>query len=637
MKIKIKFDDGKIKEYNKGITALEIVKDIGKDKEAIVAKIDDGFVDLTRKIEKDTNFKVITFEDSEGKRVFWHSTNHVLAYAVKNLYPDAKLAIGPAIEEGFYYDFEYKRAFIPEDLKKIEKEMEKIIKQNLRFERIELSREDAVKKNKELDEPYRNELLEDIKDKKIPFYKQGDFIDMCIGPHIVSTGQIKGFKLLKVSGAYWRGKQENKQLQRIYGISFPTEKELKDYLKLQEEAEKRDHRKLGMQLELFSIHDESPGMPFFHHKGMFIYNKLIEFMRLQLEKRNYEENRTPIILNKELWLRSGHWDHYKENMYFTKIDDKDFALKPMNCPGNLLIYKSKARSYRELPIKAGEFGLVHRHELSGVLAGLFRVRVFTQDDAHVFCTEEQLEDQIIELIDLVDEVYSTFEFKYDIELSTRPEKAMGSKEVWDKAEDALKKVLDKKKLKYKINEGEGAFYGPKVDFHIKDAIGRRWQCGTIQVDFSMPEKFDLTYQGKDSKKHRPVMLHRAIYGSIERFLGILIEHFAGKFPLWIAPIQARVLTVSNKFDDYAKKIYEEIKNKKIIAELDLRAESVSYKVREAQLQKIPLIVIVGEKEEKNKTVAVRTLDNKVHYGIKVEDLLEKVLKNIEKKEVKFEL
>ena len=633
-KIKITLEDGKVKQYKKGITALEIVKEI-KAKDAIVAKTDDGFIDLNRAINKDTSFKVITFKDSEGKRVFWHSTNHVLAHAVKNLYPEAKLAIGPAIEEGFYYDFEYKRAFTPEDLKKIEKEMHKIIKQDIKFERIELTRQEAIKKNNELNEPYRNELLEEIKDKKIPFYKQGDFIDMCIGPHIVSTGQIKGFKLLKVSGAYWRGKQENIQLQRIYGISFPTEKELKDYIKIQEEAEKRDHRKLGMQLDLFSIHNEAPGMVFFHNKGVFIYNKLIEFMRMQLKKRNYEENITPIILNKELWLKSGHWEHYKESMYFTKIDDKDFALKPMNCPGNLLIYKTKARSYRELPLKAGEFGLVHRHELSGVLAGLFRVRAFIQDDAHVFCTEEQLQEQIIELIELCDEVYSAFDFKYEIELSTRPEKAMGSKKVWDKAEAELHQALKTKKLKYIVNEGEGAFYGPKVDFHIKDALGRRWQCGTIQVDFSMPEKFDLTYQGKDGRKHRPVMLHRAIYGSIERFLGILIEHFAGKFPLWITPVQAKVLTVSNKFDDYAKKIKEELDKNNIRTELDIRAESVSYKVREAQLKKIPLIIIVGEKEVENKTIALRTLNNKVHYGVKLEDLLKKVLKNIENREVKF--
>lgn len=635
-KIKVTLDDGKVKEYKKGITAFDIVKDIGKRKEAIVAKTDDGFIDLNTKINKDTNFKVITFKDSEGKKVFWHSTNHVLAHAVKNLYPETKLAIGPAIEEGYYYDFEYKKSFTPDDLKKIEKEMHKIIKKNLKFERIELKREEAIKRNKELDEPYRNELLEEIKDKKIPFYKQGDFIDMCIGPHVVSTGLIKGFKLLKVSGAYWRGKQENKQLQRIYGISFPTEKGLKEYLHLREEAEKRDHRKLGMQLDLFSLHEEAPGMVFFHNKGTFIYNKLIEFMRAQLEKRNYEENLTPMLLNKNLWIESGHWEHYKDNMYFTKIDAKDFALKPMNCPGNLLIYKSKARSYRELPLKAGEFGLVHRHELSGVLSGLFRVRVFTQDDAHIFCTEEQLEEQIIELIDLVHEVYSTFGLKYDIELSTMPEKAMGSKELWDKAEKALKKALEKKKLKYTINEGEGAFYGPKIDFHIKDIIGRSWQCGTIQVDFSMPEKFDLTYQGKDGKKHRPIILHRTVYGAIERFLGILIEHFAGKFPLWISPVHARVLTVSNKFNDYAESVKEELE-KKLRVEIDLRAESVGYKVREAQLKKIPLIIIVGEKEIKNKNIAVRTLDNKVHFGVRVKDLLEKVLKNIEKKEVKFEM
>lgn len=635
-KIKVNIE-GKTKEYKKGITAFEVAKDIGKDKVAIVVKIDDGFVDLSTQLNKNTSFKVITFEDTEGKHVFWHSTDHVLANAVKNLYPEAKLSVGPAIEEGFYYDFEYSKGFTPEDLTKIEKEMYKLIKKNEKFERFELTRSEAIEKNKNLKEDLRNELLDELEGDKITFYKTGTFIDMCRGPHLSRTGLIKGFKLLKVSGAYWKGDQENKQLQRIYGISFPTRDELKKYIKIREEAEKRDHRKLGKQLDLFSIHDEAPGMPFFHNKGTFIYNNLSEFMRVQLKKRNYEENRTPLILNKDLWLRSGHWDHYKENMYFTKIDNKDYAVKPMNCPGNLLVYKARVHSYRELPIKAGEFGIVHRHELSGVLSGLFRVRVFTQDDAHVFCTEEQLQDQIIELIDLVDEVYSTFGFEYDIELSTRPEKAMGDKKIWDKAEDALKKSLEEKKLKFKINEGEGAFYGPKIDYHIKDALGRSWQCGTIQVDFSMPEKFDLTYEGKDGRKHRPVMLHRAIYGSIERFLGILIEHFAGKFPLWIAPMQARVLTIANTFDDYGKKIAEELKKNNIRVETDFRAESLSYKVRDAQLKKIPLIFIVGEKEVANQTVALRTLDNKVHYGLKLSELLKKILKNIERKELKFEL
>ncbi len=631
-KIKVTID-GKQKEYQKGITALEIVKDLKKEKEAIVAKTDKGFVDLSTKINKDTEFKVITFKDTEGKKVFWHSASHLMTQAVLRIFKNQNigLGVGTATDDGYYQDYDIKNIH-SDDLKRIEKEMKKIVHEKLDITQKDITKKKALEFYKK--DPYKIELANAVPGENVSMYSQGEFDNLCKGPHVPNTSYIKSFKLMKIAGAYWRGDSNNKMLTRIYGIAFPDKTELKEYLHLLEEAEKRDHRKLGKQLDLFSIHEEAPGMPFFHNKGTHIYNKLTEFMRFQLEKRNYEENKTPIILNKDLWLRSGHWDHYKENMYFTKIDDKDFAVKPMNCPGNLLIYKSKAHSYRDLPLKAGEFGLVHRHELSGVLSGLFRVRVFTQDDAHVFCTEEQLQDQIIELIELVDEVYSTFDFKYDIELSTRPEKAMGDKKLWDKAESALQKALEKKKLKYKINEGEGAFYGPKIDYHIKDAIGRSWQCGTIQVDFSMPEKFDLTYQAKDGKKHRPVMLHRAIYGSIERFLGILIEHFAGKFPLWIAPVHARVLTITNSFDKYGEEIAKKLE-KDLIVERDYRAESLGYKIREAQSKKIPLIIIVGEKEQQNKTIAVRTLDNKVHYGVKTEDLLKKVLKNIEDKEVGF--
>ncbi|MBD3354688.1 threonine--tRNA ligase, partial [Candidatus Woesearchaeota archaeon] len=483
---------------------------------------------------------------------------------------------------------------------------------------------------------YKLELLEDIDRPTV--YKLGDFKDLCSGPHLPSSGKIKAFRLTKTAGAYWKGDSDNKQLQRIYGISFPDKKQLNKYLKLQEEAEKRDHRKIGKRMNLFSIHEEAPGMPFFHDKGTFIWEKLKEFMIKEMRALDYELNKTPIILNKSLWLKSGHWDHYKENMYFTKIDNQDFAVKPMNCPGNLLIYKTTQHSYRELPLKAGEFGLVHRHELSGVLSGLFRVRVFTQDDAHVFCEESQIQDQIIELLDLVKKTYSTFGFEYHVELSTKPANAMGSAEIWEKAEKALKEALKKKKINFKINPGDGAFYGPKIDFHVKDAIGRSWQCGTIQLDFSMPEKFDLTYEGKDGKKHRPVMLHRAIYGSLERFMGILIEHFAGWFPLWMNPLQARVITVSKKFNKYAKKVEKELKDAGIRVDSALRAETTGKKVRDSQIEKIPILLTIGEKEQKAKTVAVRTnKDGKVKFGVKLSTLIKTIKDNVEKKEIEFKI
>ncbi len=634
--ITITFPDNSKKKYQKGITGLEIAKSIGERlaRDAIAAKLDDELVDLSKKIEGDAKLKIITFKDKEGVDVFRHSTAHILANAVVDIFPDALPTIGPVVEEGFYYDFDKEEPFKPEDLAKIEEKMHAIAKQDLAFERIELTKKQAkemFKKNK-----YKLELIDEFGDN-LSAYKQGKFVDLCRGPHLSSTGKIGAIKLTKIAGAYWRGDAKNKQLQRVYGISFPDKKELDGYLTLIEEAEKRDHRKIGKEMDLFSFHEEGPGFPFFHPKGTFVYNKLVEFMRQEMLKRGYQENRTPLILNKSLWLQSGHWDHYKENMYFTKIDEREFAVKPMNCPGNLLVYKSKVHSYRELPIRAGEFGLVHRHELSGVLSGLFRVRCFTQDDAHVFCTEEQLEEEIMNLIEFIDFIYKTFGFEYSVELSTMPEKAMGSKEIWNKAENALKNTLDKKGMKYKLNPGEGAFYGPKIDYHLKDAIGRTWQCGTIQVDFSMPEKFELTYEGKDGKQHRPVMLHRAIYGSIERFFGILIEHYKGRFPLWLAPVQARILTVADRFDDYAKEVKEELEKNGLRIEFDSRAESVSYKVRDAQMQKIPLIITIGEKESKDKSLAIRTLDNKVHMGYKTDDLIRNVLKNIEEKKQTIEL
>ena len=618
-----------------GTTIYELAKSIGIGlaKSAVAGEVDNELVDISYELKKDSKVRIITIDSKQALEILRHSASHVLASAVKKLFPEAKLGIGPAIEGGFYYDFDKKEPFKPEHLEKIEKEMQKEIKQKIAFEKKEITKTEAKKIFKH--EPYKLELIKDL--DKITVYKHGNFIDLCKGPHLPDTGMIGAVKLLKTAGAYWKGDIKNRQLQRIYGTAFAKPKELKKYLTLLEEAEKRDHRKIGQRLELFSIHEEAPGMPFFHDKGTFIYNKLIEFIRTHLEKRNYEENITPIILSKNLWLKSGHWEHYKENMYFTKIENADYAVKPMNCPGNLLIYKSRTHSYKELPIKAGEFGLVHRHELSGVLSGLFRVRAFTQDDAHIFCTEEQLKDQIIELIELADEIYKTFDFDYDVELSTMPEKAMGSKEIWDKAEKYLQQAMEAKKIKFKINPGEGAFYGPKIDFHLKDAIGRKWQCGTIQLDFSMPEKFNLTYEGKDGRKHRPVMLHRAIYGSLERFIGILIEHFKGRFPLWMAPVQVRIITVADRFNKYAKKIVQEFKKQGIRIEFDNRTESVSKKIRDAQLQEIPIILNVGEKEEKNKTIAVRTLDGKLHFKVKPNDLIKKILKNVEDKEIIFKI
>jgi threonyl-tRNA synthetase len=559
-----------------------------------------------------------------------HSASHVLAAAVKKIYPDVKLGIGPAIEDGFYYDFGNLN-IKEEDLNKIEKEMRRIIEKDEMFVKKMVSRKEAEKILK--DEPYKLDLLKDLEDSKISFYTTGDFIDLCKGPHVDSTKEIKAFRLTRIAGAYWKGDSDNDMLQRIYGIAFSSEKELKEYLTLKEEAEKRNHVKIGKQLELFSIHPEAPGMPFFHNKGTFIFNTLINFMRGELAKRNYEENKTPLILNKELWMRSGHWDHYKENMYFTKIDKLDFAVKPMNCPGNLLVYKTKVHSYKELPLRAGEFGIVHRHELSGVLTGLFRVRYFTQDDAHIFCEEDQLKDEIINLIDLCDFVYKTFKFDYELELSTKPEKAMGAQEVWDKAEKALKEALKIKKVVYSISEGAGAFYGPKIDFHIKDALGRKWQCGTIQVDFSMPEKFDLTYEGMDGKKHRPVMVHRAIFGSLERFIGVLIEHFAGNFPLWISPIQVRVLSLTDRNVAFSESIVNQLRIEGIRVDTDFRTESAGRKIRDAQMQKIPYMVTIGDKEEANKTLAVRTRDGKVRFGIKIGILIKEILDKVENKDV----
>lgn len=608
-KVKIRLKDGTEKTYPKGITIIEIAEDIGRRlaKDALVAKLNGNLVDLSIKVNEDADLEILTFEDEEGRKAFWHSTSHVMAQAVKRLYPDAKLAIGPAIDQGFYYDFDRKESFSPEDLKKIEQEMKKIVKENCCYKRSELSKKKAISKLKEADEPYKIELVEELSDDEdISFYRQGDFEDLCAGPHILSTGKIKAFKLTSLAGAYWRGDEHNKMLHRIYGISFPKKSMLDDYLKKLEEAKKRDHRKLGKELGIFSIHEEGPGFPFFHPKGMVLWNLLIDFWRREHKKRGYHEIKTPIILNEQLWRRSGHWDHYKENMYFTKIDEEDYAIKPMNCPGGIMLYNSEVHSYRELPLRLGELGLVHRHELSGALHGLMRVRCFTQDDAHIFMTKDQIEDEIIGVIELADYIYKVFDFEYHVELSTRPENSMGSDELWEKATEALKNALEVKDIPYVINEGDGAFYGPKIDFQLKDSIGRTWQCGTIQLDFQMPERFDINYIGQDGEKHRPVMIHRTIFGSMERFIGILIEHYAGAFPTWLAPVQARILPISSeKHMRYAKKVKEKLEDAGIRVELDERNEKIGYKIREAQMQKIPYMIIVGDKEEQENSISIR--------------------------------
>ena len=574
--INIELKDGSKIQVEEGLSILEIAKNIseGLARKAMVGVIDGEVKDLREKINKDCKLEIKSFDDLEGKKAYWHTSSHIMAQAIKRLYPNTKLTIGPSIDNGFYYDFDVEKPFSEEDLQKIEEEMKKIIKEDLKLEKYTLPREEAIKFMKEKEEPYKVELIEELpENEEISFYKQGEFTDLCAGPHVGSTGEIKAIKLLSSSASYWRGDENKQTLQRIYGISFPKASMLEDYLNMLEEAKKRDHKKLGKELELFMIAKEGPGFPFFLPKGMALRNVLEDFWRKKHVLNDYIEVKTPLVLNEELWHRSGHWDHYKDNMYTTKIDEMDYALKPMNCPGGMLVYKSKMHSYRDFPIRMGELGLVHRHEKSGELNGLFRVRCFTQDDAHIFCLPEQIESEIINLIHLINEVYSIFGFTYTVELSTRPENSMGSDEAWELAESSLKKALEDENMEYKINEGDGAFYGPKIDFHIKDCLGREWQCGTIQLDFQMPERFDLTYIGEDGEKHRPVMLHRVIFGSIERFIGILIEHYAGAFPTWLAPVQVKVLPIADAHIDYAKKIKGIFENKgisRIITKKSLR-------------------------------------------------------------------
>ena len=605
----ITLKDGSQKEYSGSMSVIDIAKDIseGLARVACAGEVDGEVVDLRTVIDRDCSLSILTFDDEGGRGALRHTASHILAQAIKRLYPDAKLAIGPSIADGFYYDIDKEVPLTSDDLEKVEAEMKKIVKENLPIERFELPRAEAIALMKEKDEPYKVELIEDLpEDAVISFYRQGEFTDLCAGPHLMSTKPVKAFKLTSLAGAYWRGSEKNKMLQRVYGTAFTKKADLDEHLTMIEEAKKRDHRKLGKELGLFMMCEEGPGFPFFLPKGMVLKNTLMEYWREIHQKAGYQEISTPIILNRRLWETSGHWDHYKENMYTTEIDGEEYAVKPMNCPGGVLVYRSEPRSYRDLPLRLGEVGLVHRHEKSGQLHGLMRVRCFNQDDAHIFMTQDQIKDEIKGVANLIDEVYRLFGFKYHVELSTRPEDSMGSDEDWEIATEALRSALDELGLEYVVNEGDGAFYGPKIDFHLEDSIGRTWQCGTIQLDFQLPLRFELEYTGADGEKHRPIMIHRVAFGSIERFIGILIEHFAGAFPTWLAPVQGKVLPISDKYADYAKKVYEELQAAGIRVEMDTRSEKIGYKIREAQGQKIPYMLIAGAKEEEEGTVSVRS-------------------------------
>lgn len=625
--------DGSQKEYQSGITVGEVAYDIGKrlGRDAAAGMVNNKQVDLSYEIEENVDLSIITIDSKEGLEIYRHTLSHIMAQAVKRIYSDVKLAIGPNIEDGFYYDFDLEERISEEDLDKIEEEMQKIVDADYEIEREEMHRDEALKFMRDKGEIYKIELIEEFEDDFVSFYHQGDFTDLCRGPHLPSTGKVKSFKLLSIAGAYWRGDENNKMLQRIYGTGFPSQSEQDDYLKKLEEAQKRDHRKLGKKLDLFSTHEEGPGFPFFHPRGMVLWNQLLKFWRNIHRQNDYEEIKTPIILNEQLWRQSGHWDHYKENMYFTEIDDEDYAIKPMNCPGGVLIYKEQMHSYREFPIRTAELGLVHRHERSGTLHGLMRVRAFTQDDAHIFMLPEQIEDELINVLKLVNDFYQVFNFKYHLELSTRPENSMGSDEDWEQATAALKKALDSQNLDYQINEGDGAFYGPKIDVHLEDSLGRTWQCSTIQLDFQMPERFDLTYIGADNEEHQPVMIHRVVMGSIERFIGILIEHYGGAFPVWLAPVQVEIIPVSDDQLDYALKVKQTLQEDQIRVEVDDRAEKVGYKIREAQIQQIPYMLIVGSDEVEDNLVSVRDRREGDLGVLKIDKFKEKIEEEIKQK------
>lgn len=632
--IKVKLIDGCMKEIEEGSNGYSLAASISKKlaKEAIAAKINDKLVDLNHGLKNDDKVEIITADSEDGIEIIRHSTAHVMAQAVKRIYGNVKLAIGPTIKNGFYYDFDLDISLTQDDLKKIEDEMNKIINEDLKFKRDDVSREEALKIMSEKGEYYKVELINALDESEnISLYEQGDFTDLCRGPHIPSTKFIKAFKLTSVAGAYWRGSEKNKMLQRIYGVAFSSKKELEKYLNMIEEAKKRDHRKLGRELKLFEIMDEGPGFPFFLPNGVILKNILIDYWRKLHNEAGYVEIETPIMLNKELWIRSGHWDHYKENMYTSMIDNKEFALKPMNCPGGMLVYKSEGHSYRDLPLRVGELGRVHRHEISGALHGLMRVRAFTQDDAHIFMLPEQIKSEILGVIKLIDEVYDTLGFKYNVELSTRPEDSMGSDEEWNMAERSLKEALDEGGLDYKINEGDGAFYGPKIDFHIEDSLGRSWQCGTIQLDFQLPQRFELEYIGSDGGKHRPIVIHRVIFGSIERFIGILIEHFAGKFPVWLSPIQVKVLPISDSFMEYGHEVIDKLRKYGIRCEIDNRSEKIGYKIREARNERVPYMIIVGEKEKNHGNISLRSRDMGEEGSTSLEEFITRVLKEDQEK------
>ena len=631
--IKITLKDGSVKECKTGISVIEVAEHLssGLARVACAGLVNGERVDLRTPLNEDCNLEILTFNDEDGKWAFRHTASHILAQAVKRLYPEVKLAIGPAIADGFYYDFDTEKPFSQEDFEKIEAEMKKIVKEKLPIERFELPRDEAIKLMEVAGEPYKIELIEDLPEgETISFYKQGEFVDLCAGPHLMNTKQVEAFKIMSVAGAYWRGNEKNKMLSRLYATAFAKKSELNDYLEKLEEAKRRDHRKLGKELELFTLLDEGPGFPFFLPKGMELKNTLIEYWRQIHKKAGYVEVSTPIILNKQLWLRSGHWDHYRDNMYTTVIDDEDYAIKPMNCPGGMLIYKTKMHSYKDLPLRVGELGLVHRHELSGALHGLMRVRNFTQDDAHIFMLPEQIKDEIKGVVRLIDEVYKTFGFKYSIELSTMPEDHVGELEAWEMATNGLREAIEELGYDYEVNEGDGAFYGPKLDFKLEDSLGRTWQCGTIQLDFQLPERFELEYVGADGEKHRPVMIHRVVFGSIERFIGVITEHFAGAFPTWLAPVQVKVLPISDKHHDYARKVYDALEAAGIKVEIDERAEKIGYKIREARNMRIPFILVVGGQEEENGTVNVRSRKGE-EGAMKLEDLIARVQDEIKTK------
>jgi len=631
--IKVRVDDGSEEVYSSGTTCLEVYRDHPQEGKNIFAVVVNGReCDLNSALKEDCTLTFIDFDTPQGARVYRHSASHILAQAIKRLYPKVKLGIGPAIENGFYYDFEFEQPISAVDLDQIEQEMKKIIKEKQPIKRRELSREEAVALFEEKGEKYKVELIDELPaGTPISIYGQGDFIDLCAGPHLPHTGMAKAVKLTALAGAYWRGDEKNPMLQRIYGTAFPSREQLERHLNLLEEAKKRDHRKLGRELDLFSLHDEGPGFPFFHSNGMVIWQEMTDFWRWEHRRAGYEEIKTPVILNRQLWEQSGHWDHYRNNMYFTRIDEQDYAVKPMNCPGAMLVYRSRMHSYRDFPRRIAEMGLVHRHELSGTLHGLMRVRSFTQDDAHIFMLPDQVESEVAGVIDLVDRFYRVFGFDYRVELSTRPEKALGSVEMWDKATAILQKVLSGKGLDYKINHGDGAFYGPKIDFHLRDCLGRGWQCRTIQLDFQMPEKFDLSYIGEDGRKHRPVVIHRVVYGAMERFIALLIEHYGGAFPVWLAPVQAVVIPLTERHHVYSHKVMAALKEASIRVRLDDRNEKVGYKIREAQVKKIPYMLVVGDREAEDNLVSVRCRERGDCGAAKLEDFLASIKQEIEHK------